>query len=154
MTSVNKNINFNGKSVTGILIYVGDVLIKSISQRQKSVATSTFSSEFLALKTDVEEAQSMRLLLQSIGVLLKGPINIHSDSESVLRSACNPGNEIKRKHVAMSWSLVRENIATKEVQLWKIDTRLNPSNQLAKSLHRIPLHSHLNRLQTNINNTV
>ena len=54
------------KSVTGILIYVGDMLIKSISRRQKSVATSTFSSEFLALKTAVEEAQAIRLLLQSI----------------------------------------------------------------------------------------
>ena len=38
------------KSVTGILIYVGDMLIKSISRRQRSVATSTFSSDFLALK--------------------------------------------------------------------------------------------------------
>ena len=51
------------KSVTGILIYVGDMLIKSISRRQKSVATSIFSSEFLALKTAVEEDQGMRLLL-------------------------------------------------------------------------------------------
>ena len=130
------------------------MLIKSISRRQKSVATSTFSSEFLALKTAVEEAQAMHLLLQSIGVPLKGPINIHSDSESVLRSACNPGNKLKRNHVAISWSLVRENIATKVVKLWKIDTKLNPSDQLTKSLHRIPLHSHLNRLQKNINNTV
>ena len=75
------------KSVTGILIYVGDMLIKSISRRQKSVATSTFSSKYLALKTAVEEAQAIRLLLQSIGVPVKGQINIHSDSESVLRSS-------------------------------------------------------------------
>lgn len=30
------------KSVTGVLIYVGDMMVKSISKRQKSVATSTF----------------------------------------------------------------------------------------------------------------
>ena len=96
----------------------------------------------------------MRLRLQSIGVPIKGQINIHSDIESVLRSDCNPGNELKRKHVAISWSLVRENVATKVVKLWKIDTKLNPSDQLTKSPHRIRLHSHLNRLQMNINNTV
>ena len=118
------------KSVTGILIYVGDMLIKSISRRQKSVATSTFSSEFLALKTAVEEAQAIRLLLQSIGVPVKGQINIHSDSESVLRSACNPANELKRKHVAISWNLVRETIATGVIKLWKIDTKLNPPTNL------------------------
>ena len=96
----------------------------------------------------------MRLRLQSIGVPIKGQINIHSDIESVLRSDCNPGNELKRKRVAISWSLVSENIATNVVKIWKIDTKLNPSDQLTKSLHRIPLHSNLNQLQTNINNTV
>ena len=138
------------KSVTGILVYVGDMMIKSVSKRQKSVATSTFASEFLALKSAVEEAQSMRLLLQSIGVPIKGPINIHSDSESVLTSAANPGHDLKRKHVAISYNLVRENIATEVVSLWKIDTKLNPSDPLTKSLPRIPLQGHLERLQTNI----
>ena len=138
------------KSVTGILVYVGDMLIKSVSKRQKSVATSTFASEFLALKSAVEEAQSMRLLLQSIGVPIKGPINIHSDSESVLTSAANPGHDLKRKHVAISYNLVRENIATEVASLWKIDTKLNPSDPLTKSLPRIPLQGHLERLQTNI----
>ena len=138
------------KLVTGILVYIGDMLIKSISRRQKCVATSTFSSEFLALKTAVEEAQGIRLLLQSIGVPLKGPINIHSDSESVINSAENPGNELKRKHVSISYHLVRENIATRVISLWKIDTKLNPSDLLTKSLPRIPLQSHLGRVQTNI----
>ena len=142
------------KYATGILIYVDDMLIKSISRRQKSVATRMFLSEFLALKTAVEEAQGMRLLLQSIGVPIKGPINIHTYNESVLRSASNTGNKLKRKHVAISYNLVRENIATNIIQLWKIDTKLNPSDQLAKSLNRIPLHLHLTRLQTNINTMV
>ena len=138
------------KSVTSVFVYVGDMMVKSISKRQKSVATSTFSSEFLALKTAVEEAQSMRLLLQSIGVPTKKFINIHSDSESVLKSAANPGHEIKRKHVSIAFHLARENIATGVVRLWKIDTKLNPSDLLTKSLPRIPLSSHLERLQTNV----
>ena len=146
------NDKLDRKSVTGILIYVGDMLIKSISKRQKSVATSTFSSEFLALKSAVEEAQGIRLLLQSIGVASKGPINIHSDSESVLKSAANSGHESKRKHVSIAFNLVRENIATNVINLWKIDTKLNPSDLLTKSLPRIPLSGHLERLQTSVNN--
>ena len=92
----------------------------------------------------------MRLLLQSIGVPIKGPINKHSDSESVLASATNPGHDLKRKHVAISYNLVRENIAIGVISLWKIDTKLNPSDALTKSLPRIPLSGHLERLQTNI----
>ena len=142
------------KSVTGMLVYIGDMLIKSVSKRQKSIATSTFSSELLALKTAVEESQGIRLLLQSIGVPIKGSINIHSDSESVLKSAANPGHNLKRKHVAISYNLVRENIATQVISLWKVDTKLNPSDMLTKSLPRIPLSGHLERLQTNIKSEV
>lgn len=96
----------------------------------------------------------MMLLLQSISVPIKGPINICSDSESVLRSAANPGNELKRKHVEISYSFVCENITTNVMKLWKIDNNLHPSDQLAKSLNRIPLPRHLTRLKTNINNKV
>ena len=105
------------KSVTGIMIYIGAMLIKSVSKNQKCVATSTFSSEFLALKSAVEEAHSLYLLLQSIGVTLKDSINIHSDSASVLQSAGNPGNELKRKHVSIAFHFVRESIATKIIKL-------------------------------------
>ena len=105
------------KSVTGILVYVGDMLVESISKRQKSVATSTFSSEFLALKSAVEEAQGIRMLLQSIGVAGKAPINIDSDSESVLKSAANTGHELKRNCGSIAFNLVREKIATNVINL-------------------------------------
>ena len=96
-------------------------------------------SAVIPLKSAVEEAQGIRLLLQSIGVPSKGRINTHSDSESVLKSAANPGYELKRKHVSIAFNLVRENIATNVINLWKIDTKLNPSDLLTKSLPRIPL---------------
>ena len=70
--------------VTGIMIYIGDMLIKYISKRQKFIATSTFLSAFMTVKSAIEEAQTITLLLQYIDVPLKGPINIHSDSDSVL----------------------------------------------------------------------
>ena len=105
------------KSVTGMLVYIGDMLINSVNKRQKSVAIITFSSEYLALKTAVEEARGISILLQSIWVPCKGPINIHSHSESVLKSAANPGHKLKWKHVSISYNLVRENIATNVTSL-------------------------------------
>ena len=72
-----------------MLVYIGDMLIKSFIKRQKSIATSTFSSALLVLKTVVEESQGIRLLLQSIGVPIK--------------SAANPGHDLRRKHVSISY---------------------------------------------------
>ena len=139
------------KSVTGIMIYIGDMLIKSVSKRQKCVATSTFSSEFLALKSAVEEAHSLYLLLQSIGVPIRVPINIHSDSASVLQSAGNPGNELKCKHISIAFHFVRKSIANDIIKLWKIDGKLNPAEVCTKALPRIPWSSHSSRLQVNVN---
>ena len=139
------------KSVTCIMIYIGDILIKSVSKHQKCIATSTFSSEFLALKTAVEEAHSLSLLMQSIGVPLKGPINIHCDSASVLQSAGNPGNKLKRKYVSIAFNFVRESIATNVIKLWKIDGKLNPADVCTKALPRIPWSGHSARLKVNVN---
>ena len=126
------------------------MLIKSISRRQKSVAPSTFSSKYLVLKTAVEGAQDRRLLLQSIGVHIKGTINIHSDSESVLKSAANPDHDLKRKHVAILYNLVPKDLATGVISLWKIDNKLNLGDPMTKRLARVHLSSHLERLQANV----
>ena len=62
------------------------MLYKFASKRQKTVATSTFSAEFVALRYAVEEAYAARLLLQSVGVKIAN-INIYSDNQSILLSA-------------------------------------------------------------------
>ena len=38
----------------------------------------------------------MILVLESVGVRLNGPVNIHSDIKSVLTSAANLGNSLKQ----------------------------------------------------------
>ena len=91
------------KSVTGVAIYIGDMLFRYSSKRQKSIATSTYSAEFVALRHAVEEAQAARFLLQSIGVPIDGPVNIYSDNESVLKSAMTPGNKLKRRHISIAY---------------------------------------------------
>ena len=89
--------------------------------------------------------------MQSIGVPLKGPINIHCDSASVLQSAGNPGNELKRKHVSIAFHYVHESIAKDIIKLWKIDGKLNPADVCTKALPRIPWSGHSDRLQLNVN---
>ena len=96
------------KSTTGLLIFVGDMLYKVKSKRQKCVATSTFSAEFMALRYAFEEGMAIKFLLQSLGVNIKGKINIYSDNKAILESSTTPGNDLKRKHVAIAYHAVRE----------------------------------------------
>ena len=71
------------KSTTGFVAFVGDMLYKVKSKRQKTVVTSTFSAEFMALCFPVEEAISLNFLLQSLWVKVKETGKKFSDSQSV-----------------------------------------------------------------------
>ena len=139
----------NMSSVTGIDIFIGDMLFRYSSKRQKSIVTSTYSAEFVALRHAVEEAQAAKFLLQSIGVNIDGPVNIYSDNESVLKSAQTPGNELKRRHVAIAYHAVREAYATGLVDLFHISGTDNPADVLTKPLGRILFFKHTNRMLRN-----
>ena len=135
----------NYKSVTGCVIMIGGMLYKFASKRQKAVATSTFSAEFIALRYAIEEAHALRLLLKSLGIKLK-KINIYSDSESILKSAAQPKNELNRRHVAIYYHVVREAYAIGLVDFFNIAGVDNPSDVLTKTLGRINFHKHVDRL--------
>ena len=84
------------------------MLCKVKSKRHKTVVTSTFSAEFMALIYTIEEGICIKYLLQSIGIKIKGSVKIFSDSQSVLESSTIPGTDLKRKHVSLSFHSVRE----------------------------------------------
>ena len=122
------------------------MLYKIKSKRQKTVATITFSAEFMALRFAVEEAIAIKYLLQSLGVKIRGPIKIYSDSQSALDSSVILGTELKRKHVALAFHAVREAFAHNVVSLYKITTDDNPADMCTKALQRIKFHKHANIL--------
>ena len=66
-----------------------------------------FSVEFVVLQYTIKEAYALRLLLQNIGIKLK-KINISSDSDSTLKSAAQPKNELKRRQVDSDYHFFRE----------------------------------------------
>jgi len=62
-----------GRSITGLLEFVGSTLVIWSSKRQSSAQTSTFGAEFTGLKKAVEEATAIRYHLQSMGVKVEKP---------------------------------------------------------------------------------
>ena len=76
------------RSITGILGYVGHTPVLWISRRQGAIATSTYSAEFMALRTATEEAISLRYMLRYLGVPIpndsSSPTGIFGDNFSVI----------------------------------------------------------------------
>ena len=82
------------------------------SKKQNTVESSTFSSEFVALKTAVELIISLRYKLRMIGVPLEEPSRILCDNEAVYKSASFADSVLRKKHNSIAYHRVREAVAT------------------------------------------
>merc|ERR1712127_158514 len=80
-----------GRSITGMISFVGRTPITHSSKRQSSVQTTTFGAEFVALKKAVEEAITLRYYLRSMGVSVTKPVIIYRDNLSAITNTINPG---------------------------------------------------------------
>ncbi|MGH7955267.1 MAG: hypothetical protein ACREOZ_04830 [Gloeomargaritales cyanobacterium] len=99
------------KSVTGILVYLNSAPIKWYSKRQNTVESSTFGSEFIALKIAVEMVEGLRYKLRMFGVPLDGPANGFCDNNSVVRNVTDPASTLKKRHNSIAYHKVRESAA-------------------------------------------
>ena len=75
------------RSQTGLFLFVNRALTVWYSKHQNTVETSTFGSEFIAIKTVVEQIEALRYKLRMFSILLEGPTNIFCDNESVFKNA-------------------------------------------------------------------
>ena len=96
------------RSHTGILIYVNRAPVIWYSKRQNTVETSTFGSEFIALRIATEMIEGLRYKLRMFGVPIDGPANVFGDNQSVINNATIPESPLKKKHVAICYHRVRE----------------------------------------------
>ena len=104
----------NRRSQTGILIFINSAPIIWYSKRQNTVETSTFGSEYVALRTAVDLIVALRYKLMMFGIPLvnnDGPANIYCDNKSVVTGASIPHSKLTKKHNAINWHRVRETAA-------------------------------------------
>ena len=70
----------NRRSRTGFLVYLQCALIYWSSKKQTSVETSSFGSEFMAMKTATEYVRGLRYKLCQMGIPIKGPTFVYGDN--------------------------------------------------------------------------
>ena len=124
------------RSHTGIIIFVNRAPIIWYSKRQNTVETSTFGSEFIALRIAMELIEGLRYKLQMLGIPLDGPANVFGDNQSIINNATIPESPLKKKHVAICYHRVREACAGGVIRIAKEDTKSNLADVLTKNLDR------------------
>jgi hypothetical protein len=122
------------KSQTGIIIFINKAPISWYSKRQNTVESSTFGSEFVAMKTAVEQLQALRLKLRWMGIPLQGPANVFCNNLSVVESSTQPERTLNEKHNGIAYHKTRESVASGMLRIAYEPTATNLADILTKPL--------------------
>ena len=127
----------NRKSQTGILIFCNKTPIHWYSKSQATVETSTFGSEFNALRVAVEMVKALRYKLRMFGVPVDGPASVFCDNEAVVKNTSIPESTLKKKHHSISYHACREAVAAEIIQIAKEGTKTNLADLFTKAMSSI-----------------
>ena len=122
------------RSRTGFIVMLNNAPIYWMSKKQTSVETSTFGSEFIAMKQCCEYLRGLKYKLRMMGVPVTNPCFVYGDNQSVLWNTSVPDSMIKKKSNSIAYHFVREGCARNEWRTTYVKTGQNSSDVLTKSL--------------------
>jgi len=122
------------RSHTGILIKLNGAPISWYSKRQNTVESSTFGSEFIALRIAAEMCQGLRYKLRMFGVPIDGPTFVFCDNQSVTNNVTVPTSLLSKKHNAICYHKVRECVASGWLRVGWIASKHNLADLFTKVL--------------------
>jgi hypothetical protein len=135
MTCKDTNLHHDlvtGRAVTGILHFINKTLIDWFSNKQSTVETATYGSEFSSAKTTIQQTQGLRTMLRCLGVSVDDTSCMFGDNGSVVTSSTIPDSQLGCHHLALSYHCVREAVASGMVKFYHIPGEINPSDLLSK----------------------
>ena len=121
-------------SFTGILIYANRAPIIWYSKKQNTVETSTFSSEFVAMRIATEITVGLRYRLRMLGIPIDGSASVFCDSMIVVMNTTRPESMLKKNHNAIAYNRVCKAVAAWIICIVKVPTQANLAHMLTKPL--------------------
>ena len=122
------------RSQAKILIFLNRAPIIWYSKWQNTVETSTFGSEFIAMRTAVEHIQALRYKLRMFGIPIEGPTNVFCNNEAVFKNTTIPESTLKKKHNSICYHRCREVVAARVMRVAKEGTLTNLADLFTKPL--------------------
>ena len=122
------------RSQTGILLFVNRAPVVWYSKRQNTVKTSTFGSEFVAMRISVELVEALRYKLRMFGIPIEGPTNVFCEYEAVTKNTIFLESTLKKKHNSIAYHCSREAVAAGTIRVTKEDGKKNLADVLTKPL--------------------
>ena len=101
---------------------------------RRNIESSTFGSEFVALRIAGEMNETLRYKLRIMGIPLNGPTNCFCDNKSVVTNSIVPHSTLTKKHNFVAYHKVRESVASEAIRIAHEKGKHNLSDVLTKFL--------------------
>ncbi|GLI66111.1 hypothetical protein VaNZ11_009822, partial [Volvox africanus] len=121
------------RSTTGYVFRVNGTAISWSSQLQRTVAASSVEAEYQALSSAVREALWLSKLSDDLKIGTS-PSIIKVDSQGAMNISNNPMTSQRSKHIDVMHHLVRERVASGEVELRYCPTEKMVADVMTKAL--------------------
>ena len=122
------------RSRTGFIIFLNSAPIYWFSKKQTGIETSSFGSEFIAMKQCCEYIRGLRYKLRMMGIPVEEPTFVFGDNQSVLSNTTAPHSTLQKKSSSIAYHFVREGVARSEWRTTYLNTNYNPADICTKSL--------------------
>ena len=121
------------RSQTGTLIFLNRALIVRYSKWQNTMETSTFGSEFIAMRTAVEHIEALHYKMHMFGIPVEGLMNVFCDNEAMFKNTTIPESTLKKKHNSICYHRCRV-VAARVMRVAKEGTLTNLAELFTKPL--------------------
>ena len=96
-----------------------------LSKKQNDIESSTFGSDFLAMRIAKDIIVALHLKIRTFGVPLDGPSNVLCDNQGVVNNTRLPQSTLGKKKNAVNYHVVHKAAATGIPRVGKEDIETN-----------------------------
>ena len=121
-------------SHTGIIIFLNNAPVIWFSKKQNTVESSSFGSEFVALRIVRDLIVGLRYKLRMLGVPIVSPASVLCNNEGVVKNTSLPNSVLSKRHNAINYNVVQEAVAAGIIRVGKEDGQANLADAFTKML--------------------
>ena len=133
-------------SVSGFVLFFCSVAIMWRSCGQKSVALSSGESEYISLSEAAKEVKFVAMLLKSMRVKVKQPIEVRVDNVGAIGMAESPSTSSRSRHIDTRYHFVRRMVTDGEIRIVFTPTDDNVADIFTKNVKSEIYDRHAKRL--------
>jgi hypothetical protein len=134
------------KSTYGFVIFINGNIVFWKSGLSAIVTQSCAETEYIAICQCAKEMSFLANLATSIGLPVRKPMKIYSDSESAIAIAKGKTLSSKSKHIELRYYYVRDKVLSGDIVIEKVPTEENTADMFTKSLGRVKFQKHRDQI--------